>query len=729
MEQIDKNLAGTTAGLGSDFGTLGAVVAEVNTRTGATGETLENFSSSVLQLSRLTGGDAVSNTRLLTRVMGDWGVTVEDSTQLMDSLFGAGQATGIGFESLAEKLVSFGAPLRQFGFSVEESIALFGKWELEGVNTELVLGSLKIAMAKFAEAGIPLREGLEDTIATIQELGPGAEAVSLAMEVFGRRAGPDMAAAILEGKFEIEELVETIQGMGGSLEDAANRSVTFGERLEVMQKRAMIAIMPIGEMFLALAERILPKLEPVITAVVDTMGVFFTSVQSGLSPVEILWDTLESLGFASDELWTSLVAADTAVRGFMVSAMAIIEPIAAWVSENVKLSDVLTAVGIAILSFVVPALISMLLAALPIVLAIVALIAIVALLRTAWEENWGGIQEKTAAAIEFVKGVISEGLAAIQAWWAENGADITAKVEEVWTTVSERVGRGIEVVKTFISKGLASIRTWWAENGETVIATVEQMWDNIVTNHTNAIASVVEVVTVALDTIKTWWSKHGENTKTIVSEFLKNVTEFFTNQLSFVMGIVSGAIKAITGDWEGAKEIWGTTIAAAWEVIKNIFQTGVDNAKGIISNVDWSAVGNSIVTGITTGLQNAWGNLKNVLTELVGGLLDAAMDALLAKSPSRLFSLEVGEIAIGGGIILGLENVKNDVNAAMAGLVAPMADIAIDAAMPSARFGSPMANGGGGGNSYSANTTVNVAAGDDPLRALRAARLLDALGA
>jgi hypothetical protein len=52
MEQITKNLKGSTAGLGVEFGTLGAVVAEVNTRTGATGQTLEDFSTSVLELSR-----------------------------------------------------------------------------------------------------------------------------------------------------------------------------------------------------------------------------------------------------------------------------------------------------------------------------------------------------------------------------------------------------------------------------------------------------------------------------------------------------------------------------------------------------------------------------------------------------------------------------------------------------------------------------------------------------
>jgi hypothetical protein len=40
----------------------------------------------------------------------------------------------------------------------------------------------------------------------------------------------------------------------------------------------------------------------------------------------------------------------------------------------------------------------------------------------------------------------------------------------------------------------------------------------------------------------------------------------------------------------------------------------------------------------------------------------------------------------------------------------------------------PMSGRSGGGSSYTANTTVNVASGDDPLRALRASRLLDKIG-
>lgn len=54
------------------------------------------------------------------------------------------------------------------GFSLEESAAMLGKWEKEGVNTELVIGSLRIAAGKFAKDNIPLRQGLLDTMAAIK---------------------------------------------------------------------------------------------------------------------------------------------------------------------------------------------------------------------------------------------------------------------------------------------------------------------------------------------------------------------------------------------------------------------------------------------------------------------------------------------------------------------------------------------------------------------------------
>jgi TP901 family phage tail tape measure protein len=279
LEQVVKNIKGDVAGLGQDFGTLGAVVAEVNTRTGATGDTLEDFSSDVLNLSRLTGGDAVKNTQLITRVMGDWGVELEDSSMLMDQLFGAGQAFGIGMEDLTQKVVQFGAPLRQMGFTLEESIALFGKWEKEGVNAELAIGSLRIAAGKFAREGVDLKVGLEQTMEAIKGATTDSEGLAIAMDVFGARAGPDMAAAIREGRFELDEAIKSIQGSSGSLDDATQRSLDFQDQIEIMGNKVKIALLPVGQTFLDLANDSMPavtdfldKAQPIFAAFAEEFG-------------------------------------------------------------------------------------------------------------------------------------------------------------------------------------------------------------------------------------------------------------------------------------------------------------------------------------------------------------------------------------------------------------------------------------------------------------------------
>ena len=110
-------------------------------------------------------------------------------------------------------MVRFGDPLRALGLGFDEAAALMGKWGREGVNTELVMGSLRIAVGKFAKEGTPLREGLDATFKKIKELGAGAEATALAMEIFGARAGGAMVAPTLDGRFAIDDLLGSMDGV------------------------------------------------------------------------------------------------------------------------------------------------------------------------------------------------------------------------------------------------------------------------------------------------------------------------------------------------------------------------------------------------------------------------------------------------------------------------------------------------------------------------------------
>ena len=358
-------LHGTVAGLNRSMTDIAGVMGEVSTRTGATGPALDEFTAQILKMTAITGGDGVAAVQGITRVMGDWSVPLEESSLLMDKLFGAGQVWGIGLDSLAGKLVQFGAPLRQMGFGLDESIAMLGKWEKEGVNVELVLGSLRIAAGKFAKeqgessdavvggvkslaeaqtqmdklrqklqiaqmqqaeftektkassrlkkeqeiaettrqieelesamalgefrtisstsANKSLSESLRETFAAIKNASSGTEALNIGMETFGARAGPDMTAAIREGRFELDDAIAAMEGMAGSIDDVTERSTGFSERWQMSMTRVRDSLLPIGNELMGLGLQAMPFVESAAGKLANFLSVTLPGVIGDVS--------------------------------------------------------------------------------------------------------------------------------------------------------------------------------------------------------------------------------------------------------------------------------------------------------------------------------------------------------------------------------------------------------------------------------------------------------------
>ena len=135
----------------ADASDVGTAIADLNTRLDITGKPLEDMATKFLELSRITETDVGTNIKTVTRLFGDFGVAVEDQSKAMDTLFKVSQATGAPISDLAGKATQYGTSLRGMGFDMETSVALLGKFEKEGVNTETVLSSLKIGMANMAK--------------------------------------------------------------------------------------------------------------------------------------------------------------------------------------------------------------------------------------------------------------------------------------------------------------------------------------------------------------------------------------------------------------------------------------------------------------------------------------------------------------------------------------------------------------------------------------------------
>ncbi|MBT9134435.1 MAG: hypothetical protein DDT38_01169 [Firmicutes bacterium] len=283
LQLLGDDFKAVFARVPENAGQVSTAIADLNTRLGLSGQPLRELAEGMLDLAGLAKVEVAPLIAQTTRVFGDWGVVTTDQTKTLDLLWKTSQTTGIGVDQLSAKLVQFGAPLRAMNFTIEESAAMMGKWEREGVNTELVLGSLRIAMGQFAKDGVPMREGLNKAIAEIQRLGPSAEATALAMEVFGARAGPDMAAAILEGRFEIEGLMQEIAASKETVRSAGQDTETFAEKMAMLRNQVTLAVEPIGTQLMGALMKILPQVTALIggiAAAVAWFGDLSPSVQS-----------------------------------------------------------------------------------------------------------------------------------------------------------------------------------------------------------------------------------------------------------------------------------------------------------------------------------------------------------------------------------------------------------------------------------------------------------------
>ncbi len=271
MAELEQSFKTVFKAVPTDAETAGMAIAELSTRTGQTGKALEDLAKQELELARITGEDLKGQIEASTRVFGDWSIATESQGAAMDFMFKTSQATGVGFTDLSNKLVQFGAPLRQMGFDFETSAALLGKFHKEGVNTELVMGSMRIALGKMAKEGITdANQALQAITGQIKAVGSASEANRIAIEMFGARAGPDMAAAIREGRFEVNQLVKDLKASDETILKAAEATKDFGDRWIQSKNKIMLALEPVGTKILEVLDQ---KVIPLVVKAGDVLQV------------------------------------------------------------------------------------------------------------------------------------------------------------------------------------------------------------------------------------------------------------------------------------------------------------------------------------------------------------------------------------------------------------------------------------------------------------------------
>lgn len=262
LEDLKKDFGKVFKGVPADAKTVSGAMGELNKRLGATGDSLTDLAKPLLEASRLMGGDATTDAKNLARAMAAWQVPVKEGPALLDKLFVASQKSGLAMADLTLAVTDSGPALQAMGFSMDESIALLATLEKAGLNGSTAMVGLRTATKKFADAGIPMRQGLADTIAAIMGAKDETAAFALGIDTFGTKAGPLLVTAIRAGKMNVDELTLALQGSEGAILATAAATDDWPQKWEKVKNAATLALAPIGLGLMDLVGKILEFLMP-----------------------------------------------------------------------------------------------------------------------------------------------------------------------------------------------------------------------------------------------------------------------------------------------------------------------------------------------------------------------------------------------------------------------------------------------------------------------------------
>lgn len=560
----------------TDANLAATAISELNTRLGLTGPMLGQNSTQLLNMSRLLGGDVQANAGLFARVVGDWNVPLEENSLLMDKIFTASQLTGVGVETLMGNVVQFGAPMRNMNFSLDEAISLFAKWEKEGVNAELVMGSLRIAAGQFARDNIPLRQGLDETFESIKNASDESEALSIAMGVFGARAAGDMSAAIREGRFDIDDMVAALGSAEGKIEDTAAATADWPEMWRTIGNTMTVQLAPMGDVLREIAGEAIGMFRAFVsTPEAQAFIVDLASNVRTFGGMALEWMPKVAQGFRDGFGWLEqnrgVVVAALAMIGAAVLAFGITTAIAAWTAMAPLLP----------------------------VIAVLALVGAAAyLLYEAWTNNWGGIRENTATAVEFVKGVIDTGLAFILGIWDRHGAAILAVGGNTWQIIVNT----IDGYLTFIKEIFAAFR-----------AAFEGDWEGFGLHLGNAWKALWEMATAN-------FRLFGENIKIIAGEWWRNLVDFFRglDWPSIGKNILEGIKAGFSFGLDDLFGIIGDVVSGMQDAFQDPLE--INSPSGWARREVGLPTGEGAMLGAVDGVERNKGRLGNALGNIAPGL-------------------------------------------------------------------------------------------------------------
>lgn len=549
--------------IGDVSGVMGGVIQQLGEFGVVSDEAIQGATEDAIALRDSFGVEATESIDAARALMERFGLTSEEAFNFVAT----GMQDGLNAnDDFLDSIREYAPVFEGAGFSAEQMYSIMESGAASGV-----LGTDKIADA-VKEMGLKLNEGSDDTKAAFDTIGMSFDDIAgfvasgdetwadyfddivagingiedpierqkAQVAIFGTMA-EDLGVSFTEGLTAAGASMEEFEGATDSLNTKYD---SLGSVFEGFKRQAIDAFTPVTDFALGLVNDHLPQLQELFSTVTDTIGSFFGNLEEGMSPldalIEALWDIappelLAGLIDFRDNILPGLMEKFTLVKD---AVLEFITPIIDAAAGFVSWKDILIALAVVLGGVVLAAIYSVITALGPILLVAGAVIGIVALLRNAWESNWGDIQGKTQAAWDFIR----PKLEAIKDWIVNTVMPAVRDLWEKWVTIWwPAIQTKLEEVWGVVQPILQKLQEWITD---TVIPAIRELWIKWTTVWWPAIQTKIEDVWAVIQPI---W----ESIRLWAAETIPPIIDALKGYFQTTFDAIRGAIQPVKDLWNG----------------------------------------------------------------------------------------------------------------------------------------------------------------------------------
>ncbi len=617
MGNIVKDIATT---IPTDFETAGNAVGEVNTRFGVTGDELEDLSTKFIEFATLNETDVSTSIDLVQQAMSAFGMDASQAGEMLDILNKVGQNTGISVDQLAASMVTNSAALHEMGFDASQAAQFLGEMEMAGIDSSTMMSGLKKALANASAEGKPLNEALQDLQTSMEGASDDTEAMNLATELFGAKAGPAIAEACKNGVIDFNDLGGAVEDFGGSVETTFDETVDPIDTFQTTLNELKILGAEVGETLLTNLKPIIEKIADAIQRLAEWWGSLSPQMQNAIL----------------------IIAGIAAVAGPLIAF----------------LGSIISAIGT--MMIMGPILFGMLGPFIPLILGIVAAVIAIIAIVTHWSEicEWfKGVWENFTAVIKAVWEQTSEYLKA--AWEA-----LKAVAQVVWEALKASIITPIKIIWSTIQTVWNAIKAFLTNAWDGIKNTAQTVWNTIKDNIITPIQNAWNHVKGIIDTMKSTISNIFNGIKNTAQRVWDGIKNAITQPIETAKSIVSGIL-------DGIRNLFPLSIGNIFSNLKlPHFSWDWWNIGGLVKiphiTVDWYKKGGIFDSPTLAGIGEAGPEAvvplsgsqmrpfaQAIASEMGGGASDAKLDQLIDLLQMYLPTLSNMKVVMDTGATVG----------------------------------------------------------------------------